>query len=80
MSGRTEGQLILSMFFCYILECTNHSFYIGVTDDPLQRVRYHNEGKGSDWTAARRPVSLVWTEEHSTLSSARKREHQLFSH
>ena len=65
------------MFFCYILECADRSFYVGVTEDPAQRVRHHNEGKGPKWTAARRPVKLVWTEEHSTLSSARGRENQL---
>ncbi|HXY79096.1 MAG TPA: GIY-YIG nuclease family protein [Candidatus Bathyarchaeia archaeon] len=48
-----------------------------MTDDPAQRVHVHNQGKGSRWTAVRRPVRLVWTEEHSTLSSARKRENQL---
>jgi len=65
------------MFYCYIVECADRSFYLGVTNDPAQRVQYHNEGKGSEWTAARRPVRLVWTEEHATLSSARKRENQL---
>jgi putative endonuclease len=65
------------MFYCYILECADHSLYVGVTDDLPQRVQYHNQGKGSDWTAVRRPVKLVWTEEHATLSSARKRENQL---
>jgi len=65
------------MFFCYILECVDQSFYVGVTDDPAQRVHFHNQGKGSRWTAVRRPVRLVWTEEHPTLSSARKRENQL---
>ena len=65
------------MFFCYILECSDGSYYVGVTDDPDQRLREHNDGKGADWTAARRPVRLVWTEEHPTLSSARRRENQL---
>ena len=36
-----------SMFFCYILKCNDNSFYVGVTDDPVQRVCYHNEGNGS---------------------------------
>jgi len=35
------------MFFCYILECSDQSLYVGVTDDPVQRVRHHNEGNGS---------------------------------
>ena len=64
-------------YFCYILECADGSFYVGVTDDPAQRLQHHNEGRGSDWTAARRPVKLIWTEEHSSLSSARQRENQL---
>jgi putative endonuclease len=37
----------------------------------------HNDGKGADWTASRRPVHLVWFEKHPTLSSARQRENQL---
>jgi putative endonuclease len=65
------------MFFCYVLEWSDGSYYVGVTDDPARRLRKHNEGKGADWTAARRPVRLVWTEEHSTLSSARRREYQI---
>lgn len=64
------------MFFCYILECADRLFSVGVTDNPDQRERHHNEGRGSAWTAVR-PVKLVWTEEHPSLSSARKRENQL---
>lgn len=66
-----------AIFFCYILKCSDGSYYVGVTDDPARRVQEHNEGKGSDWTAARRPTVLVWTEEHPTLSSARQRENQI---
>ncbi len=65
------------MFYCYILECSDRSFYVGLSDDPSRRLHEHNDGKGSEWTAARRPVKLVWKEEHETLSSARQRENQL---
>jgi len=65
------------MFFCYILECADGSYYVGVSDDPQRRVEEHNQGRGSNWTAARRPLKLIWTEEHPTLASARKRENQL---
>jgi len=65
------------MFFCYILECSDGSYYVGVSDDPDRRLREHNNGKGSDWTAARRPVKLVWAEQRPTLSSARQRENQI---
>ena len=71
------GLVLPAMFFCYILECSDGSFYVGVSDDPERRLIEHNQGKGSDWTAVRRPVKLVWTEEHPTLASARLRENQL---
>jgi putative endonuclease len=72
--GESKG---IAVHYCYILSCADDSFYVGVTDDPPQRVRDHNEGRGADWTAARRPVQLVWTEGHPTLSAARTRENQL---
>jgi putative endonuclease len=65
------------MYFCYILLCADHSYYIGVTDNPSERTQRHNEGRGATWTAARRPVSLVWIEQHPTRSAARQRENQL---
>ena len=60
-----------------MLVCADESYYVGATDDPQRRLQEHNDGKGSDWTAARRPVKLVWTEAHPSLSAARKRENQL---
>jgi putative endonuclease len=65
------------MFYCYILRCADGSFYTGVADDPERRCAEHNQGKGAEWTARRRPVEVVWTEIHETLSSARTRENQL---
>jgi putative endonuclease len=65
------------MHFCYILRCADGSYYVGVAEDPQRRSREHNLGKGAEWTAKRLPVELVWTEEHESLSSARRRENQL---
>jgi putative endonuclease len=65
------------VYFCYILRCAGDSFFVGVAEDPHRRCDEHNSGKGADWTARRRPVRLVWTEIHNSLSSARKRENQL---
>ncbi len=65
------------MCFCYMLLCADGSYYVGVTDNPQRRIQEHNWGKASDWTSARQPVRLSWTEEHRTLDSARKRENQL---
>ena len=58
----------------YILKCRDDSFYVGIASDPVAREHRHNEGKGSAWTKARRPVRLVFAEQHPGKSRARKRE------
>jgi len=65
------------MHYCYIVLCADDSYYVGKAEEPEERVRNHNSGKGADWTAARLPVKLVWSELHPTLASARRREIQL---
>jgi len=34
------------MFFCYILECSDGFYYLGVTDNPKKRLQTQNEGRG----------------------------------
>jgi putative endonuclease len=65
------------MHYCYILSCCDESFYVGVSEDPQRRAEEHNAGKGATYTAERRPVRLIWTEQHVSLASARRRENQL---
>jgi len=64
-------------WFCYILQSSDGSFYVGAAKDPAQRAKRHNWGIGSRHTALRRPVILVWQEEHANESSARSREAEL---
>jgi len=47
----------------YIVECANGALYTGVTlrGKAQARVTRHNNGKGAKYTAAHRPVSLVFT-------------------
>jgi len=65
------------MWFCYLLECSDSSYYVGITKDLESRVAEHNAGRGSAYTAARRPVRLLWYEEYETRSSATKREREI---
>ncbi len=65
------------LWFCYMLECSDGSLYVGVAKDPVQRVKRHNWGIGSRHTALRRPVKLVWQEEHASELLARGREAEL---
>jgi putative endonuclease len=60
-----------------MLECRDGSFYVGAAKDPEERLRKHNWGVGSRHTASRRPVRLVWREEHPSQRVARGREAEL---
>ena len=61
-------------FYCYILECSDGTYYTGWSADPERRLREHNCGKGARYTRSRRPVRLVYVEELPDKSSALKRE------
>ena len=63
-----------AVWFLYILECGDTSFYTGVTTDVDRRLREHKEGKASRYTRTRRPVVLVYREECGSRSLALARE------
>jgi predicted GIY-YIG superfamily endonuclease len=65
------------MPFVCILRCSDGTFHVGHTDNLAARIEAHNAGTGSTYTAARRPVELVYHEPHSSLESAVARERQL---
>ena len=65
------------MPFTYILRCADDTLYVGHTEDLASREQTHNEGKGAKYTADRRPVRMVYAEEHASAESAIAREHQL---
>ena len=61
-------------FYCYILECSDGTFYTGWTTDPARRLRQHNAGTGARYTRTRRPVKMVYVEEQLDRGTAQKRE------
>jgi putative endonuclease len=60
--------------YCYIVQCSDGSFYTGWTKDLERRVKMHNAGRGARYTRTRRPVKLVYQESQEDISSAMKRE------
>jgi putative endonuclease len=69
----------VAQFFTYIVKCADGTFYIGWTTNLEKRLRAHNgEITGGAWyTSWKKPVKLVYTEEHESKSLALKREHAL---
>ena len=58
------------MPYAYIVECADGSYYVGSTVDLERRVSEHNLGLGAAYTKHRRPVRLVWAEEHFRVEDA----------
>ena len=64
-------------YHVYILRCADGTLYTGSTTDVQARETTHNSGRGAKYTAARRPVHVVYSEPHDSRSAAQKREAQL---
>ena len=64
-------------FFCYILECSDGTFYTGWTTDPDRRLRQHAAGRGARYTRAHPPLRLVFLEAQANRGDAMRREHAL---
>ena len=73
-SGREDAPWQL-----YIVECSNGSFYTGITTDVERRIREHNAGKASRYTRSRRPVRLMHVEVCGSRSRALVREREVKS-
>ena len=65
------------MWFLYIVRCKDGSLYVGETGDVARRLEAHNKGCGSAHTARRRPVQLVYVEQHPNRAAALRRERQI---
>ncbi len=74
------------MTFCvYIVRCADASLYTGVATDVARRIGEHNgitpagtkSKRGARYTAARRPVELVYTAVLESRSLAQKEEARL---
>lgn len=63
--------------FCYILKCSDGTYYTGWTTDPTRRAMQHNAGYGAKYTRSHRPVRLVYVEELPDRGSAMRREVQI---
>jgi putative endonuclease len=65
------------MWHVYIIKCADGNLYTGVTTDIPRRVKRHNSKKASKYTRVRTPVTLAYSEDCPTKSSALTREAQI---
>jgi putative endonuclease len=58
-------------YFVYILECSDDSFYTGITNDLARRINEHTEGLNKRcYTYRRRPVDLRFHQEFNDVLQA----------
>lgn len=60
-----------------MLRCADDSYYIGHTDELEKRILQHQSGDLGGYTATRRPVDLVFTQEFSSREEALAAELQV---
>ena len=60
-----------------MVRCADGTLYTGYARDPEKRAKAHNTGRGAKYTATRRPIALVYSEECESRSAALKREYEL---
>lgn len=58
----------------YLVKCSDKSIYTGIAKNVHARIEKHNQGKGARYTSTRRPVKLIYSEQHDDRISAMKRE------
>jgi len=62
-------------WYLYVVECSDGTFYTGVTTDIPRRVNEHNtSARGAKYTRSRRPVRTVYWRKMEDKSSAQTEE------
>ncbi|MDA8214354.1 MAG: GIY-YIG nuclease family protein [Nitrospiraceae bacterium] len=68
----------MKSYYVYILQCSDGSYYTGVTNNVERRLYEHQEGLiDGCYTHNKRPVKLVYMEEFSDVLDAISREKQI---
>ncbi len=68
----------LSTWYVYVVECSDGTYYTGITTNIERRLTEHNSSAlGARYTRSRRPVKLHYHETSSSRSDALKRELQI---
>lgn len=79
MRAEKERSPIAETWTVYIIECSDCTFYTGITNDLARRLDQHNTGRASRYTRTRRPVRMIYQEDYVSRSEASIREWEIKS-
>ena len=64
-------------YFVYIVECSDKSYYTGITSNLEKRINEHNLGIHEGYTSQKLPVNLVYSSRFTDVNEAIRREKQI---
>jgi len=68
----------MKVYYVYILECADSTYYTGITSNLTKRFEEHSTGKHRDsYTYSRRPLNLVFYTEFTNVELAIETEKQI---
>jgi putative endonuclease len=67
----------MSIWYVYIIECADTTYYTGISNDVDKRIEAHNCGKGAKYTSSRKPVILRYQKACGDRSKASKEEYRI---
>lgn len=67
----------MKKWFVYIIECSDNTYYTGISTDIDKRIKTHNNGKGAKYTKYKLPLKLLYSKEFKNKSEASKEEYRI---
>lgn len=68
----------MNTYYVYILQCSDKSYYVGITNNLEKRILEHQEGICiKSYTYKRRPIKLMFNTQFTDVDEAIKFEKQL---
>ena len=65
-------------YYVYILECSDNTYYTGVTNNLNRRIEEHQNGvNNNSYTHNRRPITLAFSVEFNNIEVAIAKEKQI---
>ncbi|MFD2587305.1 GIY-YIG nuclease family protein [Croceitalea marina] len=68
----------MKFYYVYMVECSDESIYIGLTNNIERRLKEHNSGlNDNSFTSKRRLVKLIWHQEFMQFAQAEVFENKI---
>lgn len=64
-------------YFVYIIKCEKDKLYTGISKNPEERFKVHQQGKGAKFTKAFKPIAMVYKKRFNSHKKASQTEHRI---